>query len=149
MDVIIINHSSSELIESSIIELSMQVLLKIQDLIPLPSKESLSIVFVEDKKMQSLNKMYRGKDKTTDVLSFQGSEESLGDLIFSLDKIKEQALANQHTLTHEYLYLQIHGVLHLLGYDHEVEQETKEMFKIQDQIFAVFQAQKMPAIVLD
>lgn len=77
--------------------------------------------------MRSLNRRYRGKDETTDVLSFSLREgrfpqiqpDVLGDIVISLPAAARQASEAGHTVTREIDQLLIHGLLHLLGYDHE------------------------------
>lgn len=99
--------------------------------------KTLTLVFLEAKEMQRINKQFRGKNKPTDVLSFASLEkDSLGELLFCLDVLKKQAKDQGHSLENEFLYMLIHGVLHLLGYDHELSpQEEILMFRIQDQLF--------------
>jgi probable rRNA maturation factor len=93
----------------------------------------ISVLFVNDKKMRELNLQYRGKDKTTDVLSFPQIERfkpfkqlkplerliPLGDIVISLPQAKRQSKEHGLTLYAEVSWLLIHGLLHLLGYDHE------------------------------
>ena len=90
-------------------------------------RAELTISLVEDREMQRLNAAYRGKDQPTDVLAFAmregkraaGDETVLGDVVLSLDTAKRQAENRGHTVDEEVTTLLIHGVLHLLGYDHE------------------------------
>lgn len=86
--------------------------------------------------MKKLNAQYRGKNKTTDVLSFAMDEEEnlLGDILLSLDQAKRQATEHKHSLRHELLILIIHGLLHLLGYDHETDEDYKVMFKKEKEV---------------
>lgn len=96
----------------------------------------LSIVFVDEKRIQELNKNYRGMNNPTDVLSFDGDGVvSLGELIFCMSIIKSKA-QSLNLPSKVYLgMLLIHGVLHLLGYEHEQGGEKEaEMFRLQDQI---------------
>lgn len=109
----------------------------------LTSREKLliNLSWVSDKKMRALNKRYRGKDQTTDVLSFSYLETdeqtaviepefTVGDLIISLDTLKKQAKERGHTLQTEAEVLFIHGLLHVLGYDHELgPKELRRMLK--------------------
>ena len=103
----------------------------------LTQRKEITFVFLPADQMKSINKQYRGKNKPTDVLSFASVEpQSLGDLVFCLPVLKKQAKAQKHSLDRELLYMMIHGLLHLLGYDHELSKpEEKLMFHIQDTAF--------------
>lgn len=87
----------------------------------------VSVSFVSDHMMRELNRLYRGYDRPTDVLAFSMREGQgtlinphlLGDVVVSLDQARRQAAENGHSLELELKVLLIHGVLHLLGYDHE------------------------------
>ena len=88
--------------------------------------DSVSIRFVDDAEMRTLNRTFRKKDKTTDVLTFLGDDElrafgeaPLGDIVISLDQARRQAADERHSLVTELRYLILHGVIHALGYDHE------------------------------
>lgn len=85
-----------------------------------------TVAFVSDAKMRQLNREFRGKDSTTDVLSFPyigadipGGHDFLGDIAISIEQAKRQARANKMKLSEEIKQLILHGVLHLCGYDHE------------------------------
>jgi probable rRNA maturation factor len=78
----------------------------------------VSIAFVSDAEMKRLNRQYRGKNKTTDVLTFPGDRP---DIVISLDQARRQATDEKHSLAMEVRYLLLHGVLHALGYDHETD----------------------------
>lgn len=80
--------------------------------------EEVSIAFVGDAAMRRLNRQYRGRDQTTDVLTFPGERP---DIVISLDQARRQAVAEKHSLATEVRYLLLHGVLHALGYDHETD----------------------------
>ena len=110
--------------------------LKKQISLDLNAKE-LTLVFVDAPKILELNRTYRAKAKVTDVLSFSGlGEDSLGELIFCGSRINEQALDHKLSKKQELGYLVIHGVLHLLGYEHEQGgRKEKEMFTLQDKLF--------------
>jgi len=90
---------------------------------------SFSIVLVSDRAIRRLNRDFRNQDKPTDVLSFPtGPEDAphldkpgLGDMIISVETARRQAFARHHSLERELCVLVIHGLLHLLGYDHEVD----------------------------
>jgi rRNA maturation RNase YbeY len=87
----------------------------------------LSVLFAGDHVVRTLNRQYRGKDRTTDVLSFALREgpfanlqpEFLGDIIISVPVAAKQAREAGHSLAREIELLLVHGLLHLLGYDHE------------------------------
>lgn len=97
----------------------------------------ISVVFVDDSKIHELNRQYRGVDRPTDVLSFamlegapmpgEGGELVLGDIVISLETAYRQADEYGHSFEREVAYLAVHGVLHLLGYDHENEEDRKIM----------------------
>jgi probable rRNA maturation factor len=87
-----------------------------------------AIAFVSDRKMRALNKEFRGKNKTTDVLSFPFQADEfdieqtfLGDVVISLEQAQRQAAENDLDLETEIKQLILHGILHLCGYDHETD----------------------------
>lgn len=91
-------------------------------------KSIFTVAFVSDRRMRRLNKEFRGKNSTTDVLSFpfeadefDSDENQLGDIIISLEQAVRQANENNLTLELEIKQLILHGVLHLCGYDHETD----------------------------
>lgn len=92
---------------------------------------SLSLTLVTDKAMHGLNRTYRGKDRPTDVLSFTldgaGAEHLLGDVVISVDAARRQAAAYRAPLQRELYRLLIHGLLHVLGHDHERATERRVM----------------------
>jgi probable rRNA maturation factor len=100
-------------------------------------KSEFTIVFVDQKEMRKLNKTYRGKNYATDVLSFDGdSESSFGELVISPQVIKRQAKEHGLSLQHELGYMVLHGMLHLLGFEHEgSKREANRMFALQDKLF--------------
>ena len=103
----------------------------------------LSIVLVGDKEMRPLNLKYRKKNKTTDVLSFPADESMplgsvlLGDVIISLEQARRQARERNKSLKSEMATLLTHGILHLLGYDHERSpRQAKIMAKLERKLFS-------------
>ncbi len=108
----------------------------------------VSVTFTDNEGIRKLNAEYRNIDKPTDVLSFpltdfEGGEEppadeevaSLGDIVISLERAREQANEFGHSFEREVAFLTVHSMLHLLGYDHvNSEEEDKEMRKKQKQI---------------
>lgn len=103
------------------------------------SKMEMTIAFVDSKKIKKLNQDFRSKGKVTDILSFSGfTEEELGELVVCGEVIDKQSIEHGLSRNEELGYLLIHGVLHLLGYEHEKGgKKAKEMFELQDSIFEV------------
>ncbi len=105
----------------------------------------IELIATDNKTIQTLNKEYRSKDKATDVLSFPiesdfGKESMpsipLGSIVVSIDLIKERSIEFGHTIEDELSLLFIHGLLHLLGFDHEVD--NGEMRKREKEIIETF-----------
>ena len=102
----------------------------------------LNVIFINDEIMHEMNRDYRGIDRTTDVLSFALNDNKrieteinvLGDIYISIDKMKSQALDYEHSEKRELSFLCVHGILHLLGYDHMNESDEKVMFGLQKEI---------------
>ena len=93
--------------------------------------KSLSVCLVSDRRMRELNRRFRGRGGTTDVLSFPAGdgpdpegEAYLGDVVISVDRAAAQARELGHSLAREIRILALHGYLHLLGYDHETDDGT-------------------------
>ena len=97
----------------------------------------LSILLADDKKMRKLNKQYRGQNRTTDVLSFPQNGDGqegpnsylLGDVVISTDTASRQSAQHGLSLEEELVLLLIHGILHLIGYDHEYSDEDARYMK--------------------
>ena len=108
-----------------------KVLLALEKMDRIPEEISeLSIAFVDDEAMTSLNRRFRKKAKTTDVLTFPADDSygdpskkgrPLGDIVISVDQARRQAADERHSLGTEVRYLILHGILHALGYDHETD----------------------------
>jgi probable rRNA maturation factor len=97
-------------------------------------RSTLSLTLVNDREMQKLNRTHRGKDRPTDVLSFPlepgasgGEERMLGDVVISVETARRQALDYAASIERELERLLIHGVLHVLGHDHEEKAERRRM----------------------
>jgi probable rRNA maturation factor len=103
----------------------------------------LTIVFLDPPRAKKLNFEFRKKSYATDVLSFQGLDKTtLGDLVICPQVIKKQSKEHQLSFQNELGYMILHGILHLLGYDHEKsKKEAQIMFKIQDSVFEKLLAQ--------
>lgn len=101
----------------------------------------LTVVLSDDARLQKLNHDYLGVDAPTDVLSFPASETDpetgaryLGDIIISIPRAEAQAKSGSHPLEAEVQLLVVHGVLHLLGFDHAEAKEKAKMWKVQAEI---------------
>ncbi len=101
----------------------------------LKGKADVSVAFVDEKQMLSLNKRYRGKNKVTDVLSFGADpEDGSGEILLCYPQAARQAKELKHPVRDEIVFLIVHGLLHLAGFDHEVERDAKRMFPLQEKI---------------
>ena len=104
------------------------------------------VTIVNNEEIHEINREYRKVDRPTDVISFaffddqneikpaDGSPISLGAIVISYEKAEEQAKEFGHSLNREMSFLFVHGMLHLLGYDHMDEEHEKVMFRLQDEI---------------
>ena len=113
-------------------------------------KPYISVTLVDNSYIHDINLTYRHKDTPTDVISFafldgtnnrdelmhSGEMVVLGEIYISFEKAKEQALAYGHSLERELKFLFVHGLLHLLGYDHMEKKDEEIMFRLQDEILA-------------
>lgn len=103
------------------------------------TKAAVNLIFVNDRYMKKLNSKFRGKNKTTDVLSFpleselKGNSVFLGEVYVSIEQARRQAEEYQVSFSKELQRLVAHGVLHLLGYDHQTKKEASEMRKREEQ----------------
>ena len=103
----------------------------------------VSLSFVDNEEIHQLNRDFRGVDRATDVLSFplltddfdiEIEEESLGDIVISLERALEQSIEYNHSFDREVCFLVCHSMFHLLGYDHDTEENTKEMRKKEEDV---------------
>lgn len=106
----------------------------------LSKRHIVSIVLVNNEEIKRINKEYRKLDVETDVISFALADDldeypyELGDIFISIDKVYQQAQEYGHSNERELGFLIVHGILHLLGYDHITKEEENAMFEIQEQI---------------
>lgn len=142
-----VNDEHLKLIETIIIAAAKELKLK--------DNFEVSVTVVDNERIHEINREYRSIDRPTDVISFaieDNDEEDfeiffdemmeedlelprlLGDLFISIDKAKEQAEEFGHSFERELGFLTVHGFLHLNGYDHQTEEEEKEMSALQDKI---------------
>ena len=101
----------------------------------------LNVIFVNDHYIQALNKKYRAIDKPTDVLSFsyideleEESDQLIGEVYVSVETAKKQAKEHKVNLDDELTKLIVHGILHVYGYDHEVDEDFKVMHGLERQV---------------
>lgn len=105
----------------------------------LAPQDLVTLVLADNAFVRPLNATYRGKDKATNVLSFASdAEDELGDLIFALETIEAEAIELDKPLMTHMRHLILHGTLHLLGYDHETEEEAQEMEAVEAGILNEF-----------
>ena len=100
----------------------------------------VSIAVIDDEAMRNLNRKFRKKNKTTDILTFPADESDadpqakgrpLGDIVISIDQARRQAADQRHSLATEVRYLILHGILHALGYDHETDQGEMHALEVE------------------
>lgn len=137
--------------QQKIVKLSQQknreIVKKILEILKVDKRTEVSILFADDKFIKKLNRRYRGIDKPTDVLSFClqkdkgelkfpqiGEENLLGDIVISTETAQRQADSLNHSVEKELTVLLIHGLLHLLGYDHEKEEDYKIMHEKENEL---------------
>ncbi len=100
------------------------------------SDQELVVAIVSEDEMRRLNKTFRGQNKPTDILSFESAEpQVVGELVVCIEEIKANAKQSKLTHQQELGYMLIHGVLHLLGFDHNTKRAEKRMFAMQDLVF--------------
>ena len=106
----------------------------------------VNLVLTNPENIRKINKQYRNIDKETDVLSFPMfekneienikniNEEILGDIVISIERVKQQAIEYEHSFERELAYMAVHGFYHLMGYDHMEENEKKIMRQKEENI---------------
>lgn len=142
MEIYIENNQKVKALSIIQVEVLNRALMRASELYDLENYE-MSIVFVDNTKIQEINRVYRGKDQATDVISFalnddestfEWEKKELGDIYISIEKAEEQAKEYGHSFERELVYLAVHGLLHLLGFDHLEEDEKKEMRQAEEEI---------------
>ncbi|KAF1084076.1 Endoribonuclease YbeY [Sporotomaculum syntrophicum] len=144
MPVLVSNLQEKVPVESKLEEMLIRVVEKALGEHDIPENAEVSLVFVDDAYMSLLNQQYRGIDGPTDVLSFAmqegpdmpGFEEEqlLGDVVVSMETAQRQAEEYGHSFNREVAYLTVHGVLHLLGYDHQTLTDKQKMREQEENI---------------
>ena len=142
MDVLFENNTNEE-INYKLIEKVISEALRYEGV---NDNTEVSVTMVDNEEIRKINNKFRNIDRATDVLSFplidfdneslpdDGSKIYLGDIIISIERAKEQAKEYGHSIDREIGFLTAHSMLHLLGYDHMVPEEEKEMFTKQEEI---------------
>lgn len=142
----------TELVAQQHIDLVEDILQFAGKELQLPENIECAVTFVDNQRIQEINRDYRQKDQPTDVISFALDDNAedelfldedafphhLGDIIISIDKAKEQAQEYGHSFERELGFLALHGFLHLNGYDHMEENDEKEMFALQNQLLSKY-----------
>ena len=124
------------------------VLQKAAELLELADETEISVLLVDNATIQELNRDYRDKDAPTDVLSFPLEEDlegetepeiiggpaarMLGDIVISMEKATAQAAEYGHSVERELAFLLVHGLLHLLGHDHEKDETAKKLMRSEE-----------------
>ena len=99
----------------------------------------ITLVFADKGFVRSLNAAYRGQDRSTNVLSFPSdADDELGDLIFAVETIRQEAEIEGKPFDHHLMHLIVHGSLHLQGHDHEIEAQAEVMEALETQILGEF-----------
>jgi probable rRNA maturation factor len=128
-----------------------------------PAWCEVSVTLVDDVQIRDLNRAYRGKDAATDVLSFSQLEGGgldlrrmpatvsvpLGDIVVSMPRMADQAREFGHTEAREFGFLLIHGLLHLLGYDHELPGEQVAMRAVEEELLAAADLSRATPAAID
>ncbi len=122
-----------------------ELCIKLSDEMESNLNREICLSFCTEPEIKDLNRNFRNKDSITDVLSFNfqelqdtGEIQPLGDIIICTTRAQEQAWELGYTLRRELIFLFAHGVLHLLGYDHETEEDAEKMFNLQKQVIKTY-----------
>ena len=139
MEIGLFNETNNNLDEY--LEKTREVLEKGLEILEIDKCE-FNVIIVDNDYIHKLNKTYRGIDRETDVITFALEDDQtlnpvdrvLGDIYISIDKVKSQAIEYEHSEIREICFLAVHGLLHLLGYDHMEKNDEEIMFNLQDKI---------------
>ncbi|MEF9992003.1 MAG: rRNA maturation RNase YbeY [Romboutsia sp.] len=136
MEIILDDRQEKIKVSEDLIEKIKDIIVECLDYEGYDDNYEVSLSFVDNKEIHQLNRDYRGVDRSTDVLSFpllsddfdiELEEESLGDIVVSLERALEQSIDYNHSFEREVCFLICHSMFHLLGYDHDTEENTTEM----------------------
>lgn len=120
------NNTTNSKVDLGLVEKIVDLFLKKYKL----GKKEVSVAFVSDDEIRRINKKYRNKNKITDVLSFEGEGDFLGEILINYNQIKKQAKLNKNTVKYELIFILVHGLLHLIGYCDDTDKEEEEMQNI-------------------
>ena len=148
METMIINQQSKIKYDRELQKTITAVVKATAQLMKVPGKSEVSILLLDNKHIKELNLLYRDKNQATDVLSFAMNELAedepeydfaqelnvLGDIVISLEKAQAQSEEYGHSMARELGFLVAHGMLHLLGFNHETEAEEQVMRDLQEKI---------------
>lgn len=114
----------------------------------IPQKGNINIIVVPLEEMTTLNQAYRDKEGATDILTFpyrdtvEKSTDIAGEIYLCLEKIQFYALERWTAYEEQLKYIIVHGLVHMMGYDHETEKESKEMEKVEEKIINLLKEEK-------
>ncbi len=144
MDLILDDRQDKLEVSEELIEKIKDIIIECLDYEGYDDNYEVSLSFVDNKEIHELNRECRGVDRVTDVLSFpllsddfedvELEEESLGDIVVSLERALEQSIEYNHSFEREVCFLICHSMFHLLGYDHDTDENTKEMREKEEHI---------------
>lgn len=130
-----INNKTKSRIDIKLVKRVAEKFLRVYKL----KNKDISIAFIGDAEIKKINKRYRGLNKPTDVLSFSGEEDFLGEILIDYNQIKRQAKKYSHTTEQELIFILVHGLLHLIGFDDKTEKGRREI----DQLAKKFIVQRL------
>lgn len=143
----IINETDKDIEELKEVENFLKFVVKKEKL----ENAIFNIIIIDNPRIKEINRDYRKIDRETDVISFALEDSKdleyedfrlLGDIYISIDKAVSQSIEYNHSLLRELSFLSIHGLLHLLGYDHMKEEDEKIMFKKQEELLNEYQIKR-------
>lgn len=145
MNILIDDRQNKVEIDEAIVESMEKAIVEVLEYEKEPLDFEVSLSFVTNEEIHELNKEYRNVDSETDVLSFpvdqdflfEGGPNLLGDVIISIEKAVEQAREYGHSFEREMVYLTVHSIFHLLGYDHMDEDEKQIMREKEEDIMTI------------
>ncbi|MCT4585172.1 MAG: rRNA maturation RNase YbeY [Peptostreptococcaceae bacterium] len=133
MELFIDDRQNKIKVENDLIEDIKKVIIESMNEEEIDLNYEISLSFVDNEEIRILNRDFRNKDQATDVLSFPMEDEefieekTLGDIVISLERALEQSKEYNHSFKREMLFLVCHSMFHLMGYDHDTDENTKEM----------------------